>query len=87
MKAENPKHQQCQLEGWGAIQHLFKTISEQENFQNELGKFIEKAFDDAFYKGYNVGHNDAQSHPLALTIATHIHNDRQDYILNLKVDI
>lgn len=48
---------------------------------------IEKAFDAGFHKGYNVGQADAQSHPLSLTIANHIHNDRQDYISNLKLDI
>lgn len=48
---------------------------------------IEEAFNTGFYKGYNVGQADAQSHPLALTIANYIHKDRQDYISNLKLDI
>lgn len=48
---------------------------------------IEKAFDGGFHKGYNVGQRDAESHPLALTIASHIHNDRQNHISNLKLDI
>lgn len=48
---------------------------------------IEKTFDNGFHKGYNVGQADAQSHPLALTIANHIHKDRQKYISNLKLDI
>lgn len=48
---------------------------------------IEKSFNDGFHKGYNIGHADVQSHPLALTIANHIHKDRQHYISNLKLDI
>lgn len=54
---------------------------------NPLIPEIEKAVEAGFYKGYNVGQNDAQSHPLALTIANNIHNDRQNYISQLKLDI
>jgi hypothetical protein len=48
---------------------------------------IEKVFNAGYIRGYDVGHGDAQSHPLALTIANHIHKDRQNYISNLKLDI
>ncbi len=34
------------IRGWGAIQHLFKTIDEQEEFQNELGIFIQDAINE-----------------------------------------
>jgi hypothetical protein len=34
------------IRGWGAIQHLFKTIEEQEEFQNELGIFIQDAINE-----------------------------------------
>ena len=48
---------------------------------------LEKAFDEGFHKGYGVGQGDARNHPLALTLANHIHEERQDYISNLKLDI
>jgi hypothetical protein len=34
------------IRGWGAIQHRFKTIEEQEEFQNELGIFIQDAINE-----------------------------------------
>lgn len=34
------------IRGWGAIQHLFKTTEEQEQFQDELGKFIQDAINE-----------------------------------------
>lgn len=34
------------VRGWGAIQHLFKTVEEQEEFQDELGKFIQDAINE-----------------------------------------
>lgn len=34
------------IRGWGAIQHLFKTKKDQEEFQDELGKFIVEAIND-----------------------------------------
>ncbi len=65
---------------------LFKEILSQST---PLIPIIEDAFNTGFHKGYNVGQNDCQSHPLALalTIANHIHNDRQNYISNLKLNI
>lgn len=48
---------------------------------------IKKAFNTGFHKGYGVGQGDAKNHPLALTIANHIHEERQNYISNLKLDI
>jgi hypothetical protein len=47
---------------------------------------IEKVFNAGYIRGYDVGHGDARSHPLVLTIAKHIHKDRQNYISNLKLD-
>ena len=35
------------------------------------------AYNDAYHKGYNVGQKDAETHPLALTIADDIHKDRK----------
>ena len=34
------------VRGWGAIQHLFKTAQEQDDFQNELGLFIQDAINE-----------------------------------------
>jgi hypothetical protein len=34
------------IRGWGAIQHLFKTLDEQEAFQDELGRFIQDAINE-----------------------------------------
>ena len=34
------------IRGWGAIQHLFKTTEEQEEFQDEVGKFIQDAINE-----------------------------------------
>lgn len=48
---------------------------------------IEKAYDAGYLEGYNLGQNDAEKHPLALSIANHIHKDKKDYISNLKLDI
>lgn len=48
---------------------------------------VERVFNAGYIRGYDVGHWDAKSHPLALTIAKHIHKDRQEYISNLKLDI
>ena len=33
----------AEIRGWGAIQHLFKTKEEAEQFQDEVGKFIVEA--------------------------------------------
>lgn len=45
---------------------------------------VKQYFYDGYYKGYNVGQNDSQSHPLALTIANHIHNDFAEYFSQFK---
>jgi hypothetical protein len=34
------------IRGWGAIQHLFTTTEEQEQFQDELGIFIQDAINE-----------------------------------------
>jgi hypothetical protein len=34
------------IRGWGAIQHMFPTIKDAEEFQDELGKFIAEAIND-----------------------------------------
>ena len=34
------------IRGWGAIQHMFPTIKEAGEFQDELGKFIAEAIND-----------------------------------------
>jgi hypothetical protein len=43
-------------------------------------KLAEISFNNGYHKGYNVGQKDFESHPLALTIANHIHQDRQEYL-------
>jgi hypothetical protein len=48
---------------------------------------IEKAFDAGYIRGYDVGHGDARTLPLEISITKHIHNDKQNYISNLKLDI
>lgn len=42
------------------------------------------AYNEAYLKGYNVGQKDAQSHPLALTIANTIHKNREEFLQCLK---
>jgi hypothetical protein len=34
------------IRGWGAIQHMFPTIKDASEFQDELGKFIEEAINE-----------------------------------------
>jgi hypothetical protein len=34
------------IRGWGAIQNMFPTITEAEQFQNELGQFITDAINE-----------------------------------------
>jgi len=34
------------IRGWGSIQHMFPTIKEAGEFQDELGKFIAEAIND-----------------------------------------
>ena len=34
------------IRGWGAIQHMFPTIQNAEEFQDELGKFIAEAINE-----------------------------------------
>ncbi len=36
----------AEVRGWGAIQHLFKTLPEAEQFQDDLGRFIADAIND-----------------------------------------
>jgi hypothetical protein len=43
-----------------------------------------KAYHDAYHKGYRVGQKDAESHPLALTIANNIHIDRNKWFEQFK---
>ena len=45
---------------------------------------VEKAYIDAYHKGYNVGQKDAESHPLALTIANNIHKDKKEWFEQFK---
>ena len=57
---------------------------DQKNNLQEQAKAMEKeqnrdSFYNGFHKGYNVGQNDIQSHPLTLTIANHIHSDYEQY--------
>lgn len=42
-EGKEPETPVVSIRGWGAIQHLFKTIDEQKQFQNELGIFIQDA--------------------------------------------
>ncbi len=41
-----PENPIVSVRGWGAIQHLFKTKKDQEEFQDELGKFIQDAINE-----------------------------------------
>jgi hypothetical protein len=43
-----------------------------------------KAYHDAYHKGYRVGQKDAESHPLALTIANNMHIDRNKWFEQFK---
>lgn len=54
-------------------EEVFKQAKELEKQQ------IVNSFYSGFHKGYNVGQDDAQSHPLALTIADNIHKDFEQY--------
>ncbi len=45
-EGKEPETPIVSIRGWGAIQHLFKTREEQEEFQNELGKFIQDAINE-----------------------------------------
>jgi hypothetical protein len=38
------------IRGWGAIQNLFNSVDEQEEFQDELGKFIAEAINEKLQK-------------------------------------
>ena len=69
------------------LQQAIATAREIISQSTPLIPEIEKAFNNGFHKGYNVGQADAQCHPLALTIANHVHKDKQEYISNLKLDI
>lgn len=69
------------------LQQAISITKELISISTPLIPEIEKAFDASFHKGYVVGQKDAESHPLALSIADHIHKDRKDYITNLKLDI
>ena len=39
-----------EIRGWGAIQHLFKTEKEAEDFHDELGRFIAEAITEKLQK-------------------------------------
>jgi hypothetical protein len=45
---------------------------------------VTMAYNDAYHKGYNIGREDAESHPLALTIADNIHKDRKKWFEQFK---
>lgn len=45
-EGKEPETPIVSIRGWGAIQHLFKTREEQEEFQDELGKFIQDAINE-----------------------------------------
>lgn len=45
---------------------------------------VAKAYNDAYYRGYNVVQKDAESHPLALTIADNINKDRLQWLSRNK---
>jgi D-serine dehydratase len=42
------------------------------------------AYNDAYHKGYSIGREDAESHPLALTIADNIHKDIKKWFQQFK---
>lgn len=45
-EGKEPETPVVSIRGWGAIQNLLKTKEEQEQFQNELGIFIEEAINE-----------------------------------------
>ncbi len=45
-EGKEPETPIVSIRGWGAIQHLFKTREEQEEFQDELGRFIQDAINE-----------------------------------------
>lgn len=49
-----------------------------------LEKYFREAYYNAFHKGYVVGNKDAQSHPLAINIANHIHTDFEEWFENFN---
>jgi hypothetical protein len=71
--------------GWilPLIQQAKKMEKQQiENMYSE--EEVIKAYHDAYHKGYRVGQKDAESHPLALTIANNIHIDRNKWFEQFK---
>jgi hypothetical protein len=40
------------IRGWGAIQNLFKTQKEAEEFQDEIGKFIADAINEKIQRDF-----------------------------------
>jgi hypothetical protein len=40
------------IRGWGAIQNLFKTQKEAEEFQDEIGKFIADAINEKVQRDF-----------------------------------
>ena len=40
------------IRGWGAIQNLFKTQKEAEEFQDEVGKFIADAINEKIQRDF-----------------------------------
>jgi len=45
-EGKEPETPVVSIRGWGAIQHLFTTTEEQEQFQDELGIFIQDAINE-----------------------------------------
>ena len=45
-EGKEPETPIVSIRGWGAIQHLFKTREEREEFQDELGRFIQDAINE-----------------------------------------
>jgi hypothetical protein len=70
------------------LEDLFKQAKQMDDelaakFSKEgMKEDLRKVYYNAFIQGYGVGQKDAQSHPLAITIADHIHTDFEKWFEN-----
>ena len=85
VKEQPIRNRGSEKDGWVAtgFVHGFQKALELTADRRFTEEDINKAYNEAYQKGYNVGQKDSESHPLALTIASHIHNDRNNFISKL----
>jgi len=87
----------AEIRGWGAIQHLFKTKEESEQFQDEVGKFIVEAIREKIAKtSYSIEISDeeiekfatekyAQSKKLFSSHHFSLHDLEKTFIQGMKI--